>query len=283
MAVKATVLCENSVYGNPGVLAEHGWAVWLETDAGPLLFDTGRGNTLLNNAELLRVPLESAQAILISHHHVDHTGGLLDTIAAMRRVSGRDRIPVYAHPDLFKDSFYKVKERVSFVGIPHTRGALETTGAEFRLSDDWQEVVPGVYMTGEVPRLTDYEHGDQGMLHPDGHGGIVLDPIRDDQTVVVDTADGLFVVLGCSHAGLINILTYISERTGKTRFHTIMGGTHLGPVTAEQVDGTIAALHDLDIGRIGVSHCTGPKVSARLAYEFGERFFFCSVGTVVEA
>ncbi len=82
--------------------------------------------------------------------------------------------------------------------------------------------------------------------------------------------------------GLINILTYITEQTGKSRFHTIMGGTHLGPVSDEQVDQTIAALHDFDIGRLGVSHCTGPKVAARLAHEFGERFFFCSVGTVVE-
>ena len=111
----------------------------------------------------------------------------------------------------------------------------------------------------------------------------MVDPVRDDQTVVIDTADGLFVVLGCSHAGLINILTHISEQTGSTRFHTVMGGTHLGPVSEAQVTQTIAALHDFDIGRIGVSHCTGQKVAARMAREFGDRFFFCSVGTVVEA
>jgi 7,8-dihydropterin-6-yl-methyl-4-(beta-D-ribofuranosyl)aminobenzene 5'-phosphate synthase len=81
---------------------------------------------------------------------------------------------------------------------------------------------------------------------------------------------------------LINILSYIVERTGRTRIHTIMGGTHLGPVGEDQIARTIAALHEFDIGRIGVSHCTGPKVAARMAQEFGERFFFCSVGTVVE-
>ena len=82
--------------------------------------------------------------------------------------------------------------------------------------------------------------------------------------------------------GLINILNYVVEQTGKRRIHTIMGGTHLGPVGQEQVDETISALHQFDIARIGVSHCTGQKVSARLAQEFGDRFFFCSVGTVVE-
>jgi 7,8-dihydropterin-6-yl-methyl-4-(beta-D-ribofuranosyl)aminobenzene 5'-phosphate synthase len=139
-------------------------------------------------------------------------------------------------------------------------------------------------MTGEVPRQTSYEFGDQELKHhdPPEAGALVVDPIRDDQTIVLDTPDGLFVVLGCSHAGLINILTYISEQTGSARFHTVMGGTHLGPVGAEQVEQTIAALHEFDIARLGVSHCTGPKVAARLAHEFGERFVFCSVGTVLE-
>jgi len=215
---------------------------------------------------------------MLSHHHSDHTGGLLDTLRAIRRTSVRSSVPVYAHPDLFKDSFYQEKDGLRFIGVPHTCSALETAGAEFRLADGWREVAPGVAMTGEVPRRTAYEFGDQELKHRDPSGALVVDPIRDDQTVVLDTPDGLFVVLGCSHAGLINILTYIVEQTGQTRFHTVMGGTHLGPVGEEQVAQTSAALHQFDIARLGVSHCTGPKVAARLAHAFGERFVFCSVG-----
>jgi 7,8-dihydropterin-6-yl-methyl-4-(beta-D-ribofuranosyl)aminobenzene 5'-phosphate synthase len=283
MAVRATVLCENSVYGKGDAVAEHGWSVWLETEAGPFLFDTGRGHGLLNNAGVFSIPLESAHAILISHLHNDHTGGLHDTVETISRRSGRDQVPVYAHPDLFKDTFVEHSGKIGFSGVPHTRTALETSGADFQLQAGWREIAPGLAMTGEVPRRTSFELGDQFLKHYDQTGQLVVDPIRDDQTVVIDTADGLFVVLGCSHAGLINILTYIREQTGESRFHTIMGGTHLGPVGDEQVDRTIEALHNFDIQRIGVSHCTGPKVAARMAHEFGERFFFCSVGTVVEA
>lgn len=283
MSVKAVVLCENSVYGNAGAIAEHGWSVWLETPSGPFLFDTGLGNTLLTNARFFDIPLREAQAILLSHHHHDHTGGLLAALRAICIVPTRTSIPVYAHPDLFKDSFFDRKGKLSFTGLPHTRSALETSGAEFRLETGWREIAPGVSMTGEVPRRTDYEFGDLNIKHYDASGNIAIDPIRDDQTVVIDTPSGLFVVLGCSHAGLINILTYISEQTGKSHFHTIMGGTHLGPVGEDQINQTIAALHEFDISRIGVSHCTGPKVAARLAQEFGDRFFFCSVGTTVEA
>lgn len=281
MPVKATVLCENAVYGNLGAVAEHGWSVWLETPSGPFLFDTGLGNTLQRNANFFGIPLTQARAILHSHHHVDHTGGLLDALLASSR-AGRERIPVYAHPDLFKASFMERAGKLSFIGLPHTRGALEAAGADFRLTTAWQEIAPGMYLTGEVPRRHAYEIGDLSMKHYDSAGQIVVDPVRDDQTIVFEQPEGLFVVLGCSHAGLINILDYIRERTGRGDFHTIMGGTHLGPVGQEQVDQTIAALHTFEIAHFGVSHCTGPKVAARLAHEFGDRFFFCSVGTVVE-
>ena len=137
-------------------------------------------------------------------------------------------------------------------------------------------------MTGEVPRRTSYEVEIQNFKHYGENRQLVVDPIRDDQSVIVDTEEGLFVVLGCSHSGMINILNYITEKTGKSRFHTVIGGTHLGPTEEEQIARSIEALHEFDIGRIGVSHCTGQKTAARMAGEFGERFFFCSVGTKVQ-
>ena len=176
MSVRATVLCENSVYGNVGAVAEHGWSVWLETPAGAFLFDTGQGNTLLNNAAFFSTPLEEAQAILISHHHVDHTGGLLDAVRSIRRRSGRERVAVHAHPDLFKDSFSVRDDKRAFIGVPHKRGALETAGADFRLETGWHEIAPGLAMTGEVPRRTDYEFGDQDLKHYDDAGQLVVKP-----------------------------------------------------------------------------------------------------------
>jgi 7,8-dihydropterin-6-yl-methyl-4-(beta-D-ribofuranosyl)aminobenzene 5'-phosphate synthase len=280
MTVQATVLCENAVYGNLGARAEHGWSVWIETEAASYLFDTGQGTTHLHNAGFLRKDVATADAILVSHHHSDHTGGLLDAVKVIARRSSAS-VPVYAHPDLFKNSYFSSKDTLTFVGLPHTRRALETAGADFRLDTGWREVADGLFMTGEVPRRTTFEHPDPGCRHEDEQSRLVLDPIRDDQTVVIDTPSGLFVILGCAHAGIVNILTYITERTGKARFHTIMGGTHLAPAGEEQVERTIAALMEHDIERIGVSHCTGQKVAVRMAQAFGERFFFCSVGTQV--
>lgn len=279
MPIKATILCENAVYGHAGAVAEHGWSVWLETPAGHFLFDTGQGKGLLNNATLFGIDLAEAGAILLSHHHFDHTNGLLD---ALRTMHGP--VPVYGHPDLFKDSYHQGQDepRPWHIGMAFTRGVLEAAGADFRLNRIWTPVAEGMWLSGEVPRDPAFVPRDPALKHRDPAGNLVEDPIRDDQTVVIDTPEGLFVVLGCSHAGIVNILRYVAEQTGQSRFHTVIGGTHLVAADDAQLERSIEALLAMDIGRLGVSHCTGAKATLRLAGAFGERFFFCHVGTVVE-
>ena len=143
MTVRARVLCENSVHGNMGARAEHGWSVWLETPVGTFLYDTGQESAFLVNAEYFRVPLGEAQAILISHHHLDHTGGLLNAVRTLSRASGRERVPVYAHPDLFKDSFYESDGKLRFAGLPYTRAMLEMSGAEPALTQGFEALRNG--------------------------------------------------------------------------------------------------------------------------------------------
>jgi 7,8-dihydropterin-6-yl-methyl-4-(beta-D-ribofuranosyl)aminobenzene 5'-phosphate synthase len=108
------------------------------------------------------------------------------------------------------------------------------------------------------------------------------DPVVDDQGLVIETSRGLFVVLGCSHAGVVNTLNYASEKTGCYRFHTVMGGFHLSGASEVQVSSTIHALESFEIERIGAGHCTGQKAIWEFAQAFGDRFFLCNVGTTVE-
>lgn len=281
--LRAQVLVENTIYGSIGAIAEHGWSVYLETTGGKYLFDTGVGSALIPNARYFNVDLAAVEAVMISHHHIDHTGGLLAALQAIRPGNSQKTVPVYSHPDLFKKSYSKSPDKsLKYIGIPYNQGILESAGADLRCSRDWQAVGPDIYLTGEVPRNTPYEHPDPHLVHRAGDGRLVVDPIVDDQTVVVDTPEGLVVVLACSHAGVINILDYIIEKTGKDHFLAVFGGTHLSPASPETVEKTIDALLQFDIERIGVSHCTGPVAAAQVAQAFGERFFYCSVGTTVE-
>jgi 7,8-dihydropterin-6-yl-methyl-4-(beta-D-ribofuranosyl)aminobenzene 5'-phosphate synthase len=187
---------------------------------------------------------------------------------------------------LFKESYSLKGNKAKYIGIPFNKTALEHQGAEFIYNREFSEIAPGIYLTGEVPRTNDYELGDQGQVIKDrdtkGQDAYIKDPLLDDQSLIIRTEQGLMIILGCSHAGLINILNYAIKVTGEERIHTVIGGTHLGPVSGDQREKSIAALQDFQIERLGVSHCTGLMTSLQLEQIFKDRHIFCTVGTVVE-
>jgi 7,8-dihydropterin-6-yl-methyl-4-(beta-D-ribofuranosyl)aminobenzene 5'-phosphate synthase len=111
--------------------------------------------------------------------------------------------------------------------------------------------------------------------------GYQLDQFPDDRALVVTTELGLVVILGCAHRCLINTLYHAQNLTGIKRIHTVVGGCHLMDASEERIMKTIAALKDIDVQNVGVSHCTGLKAGAIMAAELGSRFFFNTAGSVV--
>jgi 7,8-dihydropterin-6-yl-methyl-4-(beta-D-ribofuranosyl)aminobenzene 5'-phosphate synthase len=144
---------------------------------------------------------------------------------------------------------------------------------------EFTEIFPQIYLTGEVPRVTDFEPPDATMKIRATSGEWAQDELRDDLSLVVATEKGLVVVLGCAHAGLINILTHVTAKLPGQPIYTVIGGTHLGFADPSQMDATVAALHQFGVQRLGASHCTGLANSARLQQVFGDRFFFAAAGT----
>ena len=277
MTIRLTILCENSVGVPFGLLGEHGFACFLETPAGNYLFDSGQGQTLIPNARRLGTDLKTVRALLISHGHYDHTGALPQVF---EECGGLD---VYAHPGIFAERYWERDGTRRFVGIPFRRDYLETLGARFKLDVELREIGTGVFLTGEIPRRNAWEKGDPNQLAVTERGEILRpDPVYDDLSLVVDTPKGLLLVLGCAHAGLINILEYVRERFTGKRIHAVVGGTHLGFATEEQFEETLSLIDRYEIDRVGVSHCTGLPRAARLGARLGERFFFGSAGTVLE-
>ncbi len=275
MKGKVTILCENCVFRNIGAIAEHGWAVFIETDQGNFLFDTGQGKSIVNNAQYFNKDLSTIKGIIISHHHIDHTGGLLNVLEQI------DKVKVYSHPDLFKNSYVIDEGKQRNIGIPFRREILESRGAQFKFNTSFREIAPGLMLSGEIPRLTEFEKGSKRFLLKTKEG-YAQDLIFDDQTLIVNTEKGLIIILGCSHSGMINIINHIIDKTGQNHIRTIIGGTHLGPASEETKEKTIQALKKFDIEKIGVSHCTGLETSMRLFQEFGDRFFFCNVGSIID-
>jgi 7,8-dihydropterin-6-yl-methyl-4-(beta-D-ribofuranosyl)aminobenzene 5'-phosphate synthase len=120
------------------------------------------------------------------------------------------------------------------------------------------------------------------LVVPGADAGFEPDPFNDDMGVVVETAHGLAVILGCAHSGMINILLQVREHFPNQKIHAVLGGTHLGPASATQFDATMQDLEQFDVQHLGVSHCTGQTRAAMMRERVGQKFFFGSVGAVLQ-
>ena len=266
--ISLTLLVENTARG-AGVLGEHGLAYWLDTGSHCVLFDTGQGTALFHNARRLGYDFSIINAIVLSHGHYDHTGGLEKVLPLAPRAT------LYMHPDATISKF---------TGLNPTQGVSRRISTRFMESEGFRnpgrkvvptrkprEVVPGVWVTGEVPRTNGFE--DNGGTFFRDKMLATPDPLLDDQSLFLKTRAGLIVVLGCAHSGVINTLEHIIKTSGEKRIHTLIGGLHLENATSERIDETVAAMKAFAPQRIGLCHCTGPDATVRFWNEFPGKCF----------
>ena len=263
--------------GGQPFLAEHGLSMLLETGGTRLLLDTGQsGTAVVNNLSLLGAPPATLSGIVLSHGHYDHCGGLAQVLAHAGK-----RLPVHVHEEAFAVRYSESGGARKFVGIPHRREYLESLGADWRTARQPEEILPGVWVSGSVPRRTAFETGDARLVTlPEGGVGCACqDALDDDMALYLRTEAGLVVLAGCAHAGMLNMIAHGLEVTGCTRLAGWVGGTHLGPVSSGQQEASIEALLALQPEFVAASHCTGFAMLARLQAAFGERFKPAFVGT----
>jgi 7,8-dihydropterin-6-yl-methyl-4-(beta-D-ribofuranosyl)aminobenzene 5'-phosphate synthase len=271
--MKVTCVVDNTVCDHSSFWGEHGLTFLIETKSGCLLFDTGQsGTVLLHNLKLLGVEPEAINALALSHAHYDHTGGLpalLDQVAV---------IPLYAHPDLFRERFSR-REEVKSVGLTLEREVLEQR-LTLQLSAEPMEILPGVWTTGEIADRTEPEGRSVHHLVR-GMEGWEPDPYRDDMALVLETGEGLVVLCGCCHAGLLNTLAHVRHTFG-LGITAVAGGTHLLQADEADLRHVIEVLRELGLPRLYPNHCTGQRAYVILAQAFGKMVAPCPVGTTLE-
>ena len=271
--LRITVLAENTTR-RADLLAEHGLALWIEADGHRILFDTGQGKVLRHNARELKVPLDTAEMVVISHGHFDHTGGLKNVLDSNQQVA------VCLHPAALEPKYARKKTPPHRnIGIPGSVGQ-DLGGRARRLV--WTrgptKCIDGVYVTGQIRRRNPLEdtggpfYRDPSCTDPD--------PLLDDQALYIETSAGLVVVFGCAHAGVVNTLDYIAELTGQRRFHAVLGGMHLLQATQQRLEATAIALERYSVERVGTAHCTGMRAASYLWGQLPDRCFECSAGSV---
>jgi len=263
-----TQLVENTAVG-PGLLGEHGNAFLIEADGYYLLFDTGQGLTLRHNAKQLDAPIKSIESIILSHGHYDHMGGLAEAL----NMTGP--INLYLHPEAMGSKF---NQNGRNIGASMT-DVMKTPSLTRKIIHTRKptEISKGIYVTGEIPRTHKIEetggpfYTDQKLKHHD--------TLIDDQALYIETYQGVVVILGCGHSGVINTLDYIHTLSSSRPIHAVIGGMHLLNAKPERLAFTGDALEHFSIPYLAPNHCTGLNAICDFKNRFPDCIHASNVGS----
>jgi len=260
--LRVSILVDNK--GREGLVEEHGFAVWLELDGYNVLFDTGKGQALLPNAQAMGFDLGRLDALILSHGHFDHCGAIAQLLEL------NPDIPVFAHSGLLSPHFsIKQGENPRNIAVPadQREALLRLPQGQLQYVDTPREVLPGFFVSGAIERWHPLE---------DTGGPFFLDECRetpdlitDDMSVWFETAKGLVIVTGCCHAGLINTANQIRRDSGVMRLHAILGGLHLVNASCNRLETSRMALDEWQPDMVVPCHCTGDDAFSYLQYELG--------------
>ena len=274
--------------GKATCCAHHGLSLLItahqDNDSRSLLFDTGPdASTYMRNAAILEIDHISIDSIVFSHGHWDHGAGLVPAIEACAKERKSKPVDCFVHPDMFAErGMMKPDGEIDkFESVPGP-DALAKAGANVINSRDPQVTSDSMfYISGEIPRVTKYETGFPGHMRRElGTDSWQPDPlIIDERFVAVHIKDkGVMVFSGCSHAGVVNVLTHAREVFSGIPMNGVCGGLHLAGGTEMIIPETVEGIKEFDLAFIAPGHCTGWRAVNALADEFVNELVPLAVG-----
>jgi len=263
--------------GDVAGIGEWGFSALVEADHNRILVDTGsRPGTVLQNAAELKIDLSNVKDVVLTHNHGDHAGGLLTLRKEMMKKNPLALSVVNVARGIFFSRPAAGREDNVMISV---KPDFEASGGSFVERHEGTEIFPGAWLSGPVPREFP-ERNWSGIGKVQTPAGLVEDTIPEDQSLVLNTSQGLVLVTGCGHAGVINILTFAHKRFPDEPVLAIIGGLHLFSASDEQLNWTADKLNEFRVPNLLGAHCTGLEAVYRIRERLALKRGSAVVGSV---
>ncbi len=276
MKLQITTLIEDNQDEKRELVNEHGLSLFIEADQYNILFDTGQTGDFIKNAEKLGKDLETLDYMIISHGHYDHSGGF------KKLVSGLNKYPkLIVGEEFFYPKYKKIDEKTyKYIGNSFDeKFILDHNIPLKKVTEDILYINGRVMFFHHFFRDNDFEKRNE-KFYTKRNNLTIHDDFDDEIVLGIVTDRGLVVVTGCSHVGIVNILSTITEKTGMP-IYAVIGGTHLVDADERRIEKTLDAFREMNIKLIAVSHCTGEEGINRISTEFSDEFIYNITGNVI--
>ena len=251
-----TVLVDNNTFIDEYYLGEPAVSYYIEDEETNILFDTGYSDIILKNAKSMNIDLNSINKIIISHGHNDHTGGL----EYLSKNITNKNIEIIAHLNCYDKKYYEGE----YIGTPILKEELEQN-FKLNLKSEPIEISKNIVFLGEIPNINDFENRDC-IGKCESKNGIIEDYVKDDSAIVYKSEKGLFIITGCSHSGICNIIEYSKKVCKEDKIYGVIGGFHLFDLD-EKLNKTINYLKENSLEEIYPCHCVSLNAKIEMAKE----------------
>jgi 7,8-dihydropterin-6-yl-methyl-4-(beta-D-ribofuranosyl)aminobenzene 5'-phosphate synthase len=280
--MQITTLIENDVADQRAdLVAEWGLSLYIKHHEKKLLFDAGAKGALVQNAERLGVDLSHVDLVVLSHHHVDHGGGLPAFFAV------NDHAKVYLRRPPAGEAYFRALLVVNrFVGLED--GLLDRYQDRLVYIDHFTEILPGAYIFTNIVRQHELPKGNR-YLYLKQPSGYIHDSFGHELVLALRDEDGLVVFTGCSHSGAVNMIQTVAQRFPDDRIKGVVGGFHLVGIPAlntmaaskAEMTGLARTMLELPVDAYWTGHCTGQKAYAALKPVLGDKLAEIHTGTTI--